>query len=257
MTVLPLGQGWHAGSVWNGRGRAHWAPFGHPIRAEEDHALPAHGEGTGQPIADVSADQLQALVHLLEEEDDDDRDYYIDGAVLEYMADRGADPALLAVLRGVLPRRRARGRMVRGVTSATDAAGDDLRVVLRDHFGFEQFRAGQEQIVRALLAGRDVLAVLPTGAGKSLPYQLAAQLLPGVTLVVTPLLALMKDQVESLRERGIPAVMVSSAQSAGEAAAALDDAERAAAKLLYVTRSGSTTPTSWPLCGACRWRCSW
>ena len=80
-----------------------------------------------------------------------------------------------------------------------------------------------------------MLAVLPTGAGKSLPYQLAAQLLPGVTLVVTPLLALMKDQVESLRERGIPAVMVSSAQSAGEAAAALDDVERAAAKLLYVT----------------------
>jgi hypothetical protein len=58
---------------------------------------------TGQPIADVSADQLQALVHLLEEEDDDDRDYYIDGAVLEYMADRGADPALLSLLRGVLP----------------------------------------------------------------------------------------------------------------------------------------------------------
>ena len=58
---------------------------------------------TGQPIADISADQLQALVHLLEEEDVEDRDYYIDGAVLDYMADRGADPALLAVLRGALP----------------------------------------------------------------------------------------------------------------------------------------------------------
>jgi hypothetical protein len=58
---------------------------------------------TGQPIADVSADQLQALVHLLEEEDDDDRDYYVDSAVLDYMADRGADPTLVGLLRTVLP----------------------------------------------------------------------------------------------------------------------------------------------------------
>ena len=58
---------------------------------------------TRQPIADVSADQLQALVHLLEEEDSDDRDYYVDGATLDYMADRGADPTLLVLLRGALP----------------------------------------------------------------------------------------------------------------------------------------------------------
>jgi ATP-dependent DNA helicase RecQ len=75
--------------------------------------------------------------------------------------------------------------------------------VLRERFGYEAFRPGQERIVRDLLAGRDVLAVLPTGAGKSLVYQLAAQLLPGVTLVVTPLLALMKDQLDSLAERGV------------------------------------------------------
>jgi len=114
-------------------------------------------------------------------------------------------------------------------------AAPDLRAALRDRFGFAAFRPGQERIVRALLAGRDVLAVLPTGAGKSLPYQLAAQLLPGVTLVVTPLLALMKDQVEALRERGVPAEMLSSAQTASAAAAALADVQRAAAKLLYVT----------------------
>ena len=58
---------------------------------------------TGQPLADVSTEELQTLVHLLEEEDADDRDYYIDGAVLDYLADRGADARLLAVLRGALP----------------------------------------------------------------------------------------------------------------------------------------------------------
>jgi ATP-dependent DNA helicase RecQ len=115
------------------------------------------------------------------------------------------------------------------------ASTSDLLQALREHFGFERFRPGQERIVRDLLAGRDVLAVLPTGAGKSLPYQLAAQLLPGVTLVVTPLLALMKDQVESLEARGIAAETLSSAQSEREAEAALRDVRRQHARLLYVT----------------------
>jgi ATP-dependent DNA helicase RecQ len=123
----------------------------------------------------------------------------------------------------------------RGVAPAAGPAAAELRAALRERFGFEAFRPGQERIVRDLIAGRDVLAVLPTGAGKSLPYQLAAQFLPGVTLVVTPLLALMKDQVESLRARGVAAEMISSAQTATEAAAALDDVQQATAKLLYVT----------------------
>lgn len=122
-----------------------------------------------------------------------------------------------------------------GVAPAGQPSPQDLLAALRERFGFATFRPGQERIVRDLLAGRDVLAVLPTGAGKSLPYQLAAQLLPGVTLVVTPLLALMKDQVESLRARGVPAEMISSAQTASEDAAALDDVRHAEAKLLYVT----------------------
>src|SRR5207248_3307952 len=83
----------------------------------------------------------------------------------------------------------ARGRMDRGLMPTEPPSGSDLRATLRERFGFDAFRPGQERIVRDLLAGRDVLAVLPTGAGKSLPYQLAAQLVPGVTLVVTPLLA--------------------------------------------------------------------
>jgi ATP-dependent DNA helicase RecQ len=125
--------------------------------------------------------------------------------------------------------------MDRGLAPGPRPSADELRTALRERFGFDAFRPGQERIVRDLLAGRDALAVLPTGAGKSLPYQLAAQLLPGVTLVVTPLLALMKDQVASLRARGVAVESISSAQSAGESAAALDDVQHAAAKLLYVT----------------------
>ncbi len=71
-----------------------------------------------------------------------------------------------------------------------DPATLDLHSLLREHFSHDTFRPGQEQNVRRLLAGRDVLAVLPTGAGKSLVYQLTAQLLPGTTIVVSPLLAL-------------------------------------------------------------------
>jgi ATP-dependent DNA helicase RecQ len=111
----------------------------------------------------------------------------------------------------------------------------DLLQVLRDEFGHPSFRPGQERIIRALLAGRDALAVLPTGAGKSLVYQLTSQLLPGLTLVVSPLLALMKDQVESLQVRGLRVAVINSAQSAGEAEAALQATLDGESRLLYVT----------------------
>ena len=74
--------------------------------------------------------------------------------------------------------------------------------VLAERFGFDGFRPGQEQVVEALLAGRSALAVFPTGAGKSLCYQLPALLLDGVTVVVSPLIALMKDQVDFMASRG-------------------------------------------------------
>jgi len=110
-----------------------------------------------------------------------------------------------------------------------------LRSLLREQFGHETFRAGQERIVHDLLQGRDVLAVLPTGAGKSLAYQLAAQLLPGLTLVVSPLLALMKDQVDSLEEREIGVSVINSAQPARDSAEALDAVRHGQVTLLYVT----------------------
>ncbi len=77
--------------------------------------------------------------------------------------------------------------------------------ILRQHFGFEQFRPGQRQVIDNLLAGRSTAAVFPTGGGKSLCYQLPALMLPGVTLVVSPLIALMKDQIDALTARGIAA----------------------------------------------------
>jgi ATP-dependent DNA helicase RecQ len=77
--------------------------------------------------------------------------------------------------------------------------------VLRSRFGFSAFRPGQEELVRAVLEGRDALGVLPTGGGKSLCYQVPALVLGGVTLVVTPLVSLMEDQVRRAEEAGIPA----------------------------------------------------
>ena len=87
--------------------------------------------------------------------------------------------------------------------SATRDSTDDVLTRLRTHFGHREFRPGQEQIVGAVLGGRDVLAVMPTGSGKSLGFQLPAVMLPGTTLVVSPLISLMKDQIDELNRRGI------------------------------------------------------
>src|SRR3989442_14054342 len=86
----------------------------------------------------------------------------------------------------------------------------ELSEALKQHFGYQEFRKGQEAIVRSVLSGRPTIAILPTGGGKSLCYQLPAMLLEGTTVVVSPLLALMKDQVDALRARGIAATFVNS-----------------------------------------------
>src|SRR5262249_30969933 len=87
--------------------------------------------------------------------------------------------------------------------TALGAGQDALTDALRHHFGFERFRAGQREIIETVLAGRSTVAILPTGGGKSLCYQLPALLSEGVTIVVSPLIALMKDQVDQLHARGI------------------------------------------------------
>ncbi len=105
---------------------------------------------------------------------------------------------------------------------------------LREVFGFESFRRGQAPIVEAVLSGRDVLAVMPTGAGKSLCYQLPATLLPGLTVVVSPLIALMKDQVDSLTALGIEATFVNSSLSVAEQEERLDAVVDGRMRILYV-----------------------
>ena len=85
------------------------------------------------------------------------------------------------------------------------AASQHLHRLLYQHFGFRQFLEGQETVIQAILDGRDTLVIMPTGGGKSLCYQLPALMLQGVTIVVSPLIALMKDQVDSLTEKNIPA----------------------------------------------------
>ena len=89
-----------------------------------------------------------------------------------------------------------------------------LRQALKDAFGYTTFRPGQEEVIQAVMAGRDALAVMPTGAGKSLLYQLPARLLGGTTLVISPLIALMKDQVDALEEAGLRATFLNSSLDA-------------------------------------------
>ena len=92
--------------------------------------------------------------------------------------------------------------------------------ILKDVFGFDSFRPGQENIVQALLAGRNVLAVMPTGSGKSLCFQIPALVLGGLTIVVSPLVALMLDQGAALRLAGIAADTMNSSRGRGENVAA-------------------------------------
>src|SRR6266496_2589132 len=106
--------------------------------------------------------------------------------------------------------------------------------VLRSRFGFPSFRAGQQQVIEALLAGRSALAVFPTGAGKSLCYQLPALMLDGVTVVVSPLIALMKDQIDLLARQGVDAARLDSSLDANEVRGVSDRLRDGSLKLLYV-----------------------
>jgi ATP-dependent DNA helicase RecQ len=111
---------------------------------------------------------------------------------------------------------------------------EEARRLLRERFGMEEFRAGQLEVIRALETHRAALAVFPTGGGKSLCYQLPALLHDGVTVVVSPLIALMKDQIDALRARGIAAARLDSSLDAGEARAVSAALRDGSLRLLYV-----------------------
>src|SRR5687768_4326875 len=118
--------------------------------------------------------------------------------------------------------------------AATCDSTADLVATLRTHFGHPAFRPGQEQLVKAVLSGRDVLAVMPTGSGKSLGYQLPAIVLPGTTLVVSPLISLMKDQVDELNRRGIKSDALHSMLTIDRRREVLAAARAGRFRLLYV-----------------------
>lgn len=112
---------------------------------------------------------------------------------------------------------------------------DPARQLLRSKFGFADFLPGQAEVIAAVLAGRDALAVMPTGSGKSLLYQLPAAAGPGLVVVASPLIALMRDQLRALADKGVPAVALHSAQEDDEAMAAIDAVSTGRARLLYVS----------------------
>ncbi len=110
-----------------------------------------------------------------------------------------------------------------------------LRRTLRRTFGFRALREGQEEVIRSILAGRDTLAIMPTGAGKSLCYQLPGAELPGTTVVVSPLISLMKDQVDKLQELGINAAQVNSTLTRGEESELLEEIKKEQREFVFVT----------------------
>lgn len=123
------------------------------------------------------------------------------------------------------------------MTQAVDSADSvDPRALeaLNRYFGYDSFRPGQPGIVSAILAGRDVLGVMPTGAGKSICYQIPAAILPGVAIVISPLISLMRDQVDALNDVGLPAAFINTTQTPDEQDLVFAQALSGQIKLLYV-----------------------
>src|SRR5438105_11230610 len=110
----------------------------------------------------------------------------------------------------------------------------DARRILKSAFGYDEFRPGQEMAVSTVLSGRDTVVVLPTGGGKSLCFQVPALMLPGLTVVVSPLISLMKDQVDALMARDLPATFINSTLTPSQVSDRMTRAVRGEIKLLYV-----------------------
>lgn len=114
--------------------------------------------------------------------------------------------------------------------------------LLKEYFGHSSFRAGQEEIVDCLLSGGDAIGIMPTGAGKSVCYQIPALIFPGITLVISPLISLMKDQVSALIQSGIPAAYINSSLSYAQNIKALQNAANGKYKIIYVAPERLSTP---------------
>lgn len=121
-------------------------------------------------------------------------------------------------------------------------------LLLKKHFGYDTFRFGQEGIIDEICSGRDALAIMPTGGGKSLCYQIPALLLEGVSIVISPLIALMKDQVDGLNENGIPATFLNSTLSADEARQRQSDIIDGVYRIIYVAPERLLTDSFYTLC---------
>lgn len=115
--------------------------------------------------------------------------------------------------------------------------------VLKQYFGYDEFREGQAELIDTLLQGRDVLGIMPTGAGKSLCYQVPAMLLPGVTLVISPLISLMRDQVQALAANGVPAAFINSSLTEAQWRRVMENARNGQYKIIYIAPERLLTPS--------------
>jgi len=110
----------------------------------------------------------------------------------------------------------------------------DIYKALKTYFGYDEFKEGQKKLIRAVLEGKDVLGIMPTGGGKSLCYQLPTIFLDGITLVISPLISLMKDQIDSLNEIGIPGTFINSSLEDKELNLRLQEIRKGKYKIIYI-----------------------
>lgn len=124
---------------------------------------------------------------------------------------------------------------------------DKMNQILWEYFGYSEFKTGQKAIIDQILSGQDVLGIMPTGAGKSICFQVPALMLSGTTIVVSPLISLMKDQVDTLNEMGIAAAFINSSLSLAEFRTVMDKAQKGEYKLLYIAPERLETESFWEL----------